>query len=121
MYTVLLPTSGSEALDDPSSPQRQAMVWISDEDVAHLDPYSMSPDRTRQRHALATLFFSTNGSAGGVTGNGTASSSSWTKRLGFLSGSHECDWNDMEKGLFCGDSDGDTDDGWAREIHLRKF
>jgi Leucine-rich repeat (LRR) protein len=64
-----------EALSDPSSPQFAAFEWLAGN--ANLDSYSIA--RILQRHALATFYFSTNGSQ-------------WSENELWLSDEDECSW-----------------------------
>jgi hypothetical protein len=64
-------------LQDPTTPQYDALVWMADEDEAAIDV-----DDTRRlevRYALAALYYATNGD-------------NWFQNLGFLSPQHECKW-----------------------------
>lgn len=92
--------SSKGALEDASSPQHQALSWVS----AEADATGRLEDEEGkrelvQRYALATVYFAT----GGPT--------SWLSSHDFLSGKHVCDWNQVvpryephnwtSKGAFC--------------------
>jgi hypothetical protein len=64
-------------LQDPATPQYDALVWMADEDEAAID--LEDTNRLEVRYALAALYFATNGD-------------NWFRNLGFLSPTHECDW-----------------------------
>ena len=64
-----------EALNDPTSAQRHAYQWLSEN--ALLDEYSH--EQILQRYAMATIYFSTNGD-------------DWFFNDGWLSDDEECDW-----------------------------
>jgi hypothetical protein len=64
-----------ESLNDPNSPQFAAYVWLVDN--ANLETYS--EEQILRRYALATLYYSTNGSE-------------WTRNELWLSNEDECDW-----------------------------
>jgi hypothetical protein len=72
-------------LDDPFTPQYDALVWLADQhDAAVIDDLEEEDDNTRKRrlearYALATLYYATNGE-------------DWFQNLGFLFSKHECDW-----------------------------
>jgi hypothetical protein len=63
------------AESDADSPQAKALVWL-DSDPQYND-YELY--RLNQRHALAVLYYSTNGG-------------SWINKTGWLSGDNECTW-----------------------------
>ncbi|KAL9189072.1 hypothetical protein ACHAXT_011562 [Thalassiosira profunda] len=71
----------AEVLENHSSPQHMALHWM-----AYDDGLRYTPDNDHlikkivQRYTLATLYYSTNGSA-------------WTNTLFFLSNADECNWN----------------------------
>lgn len=93
-YLVSVFPISAASLDDTTSPQYQALQWISQgltgslrrrirgRRVQELDA------RLIQRWALAVLYFST---GGGVDGNTT--SSSWTSDAGWLKSTNECEWS----------------------------
>jgi len=63
------------ALKEQSTPQNEALNWLANN--TNLNSYSNATKI--QRYALATLFYSTNGT-------------SWYQNLGWLSHFDECDW-----------------------------
>jgi Leucine-rich repeat (LRR) protein len=70
------------SLEDVNSPQFQAARWIEEEDYVFDFPISdLHYLAFRQRYAVATFFFSTEGKE------------SWNYGINFLSSRHECDWN----------------------------
>lgn len=119
------PVTGSlmELILSMSAPQYMAAFWISTMDQRRLQipdtkkvQSSMDEYLFLQRYVLAVLFFAT----GGLD--------HWTYPLRFLSGSHECYWNDvfamdglpLGVGILFGvrcDQDPDTDEGdeWQRQ------
>jgi hypothetical protein len=64
------------ALKTPSSPQNKALNWLANNNT-NLEEYT--DDQKIQRYALATLFYSTNGT-------------SWDKKDEWISGFDECRW-----------------------------
>jgi hypothetical protein len=74
-YILQASPGSTNALSDTSSPQYQAMEWLSS------DPYfsQRSNPKSLFRWALVTLYYSTDGSQ-------------WTNSAGWLSGSDECTW-----------------------------
>jgi hypothetical protein len=70
---------GSAALNDSSSPQRQALVWILGNQF--LETYSRA--QVIQRFVMVTLYFSTKGE-------------SWTNYEGWLTDQDECEWYTSE-------------------------
>ena len=81
----------SNALLDPSTPQYQALRWISYMDKANIDLSDM--DRIITRYALTVLYLATDGY------------NSWDDEIAFASTSlHECDWNSVSptgRGVKC--------------------
>eukprot|EP00934_Nitzschia_sp_Nitz4_P004891 Nitzschia sp. Nitz4//NODE_628_length_8375_cov_72.089904//4133//7517//NITZ4_additional_000094-RA//-1//CDS//3329532015//4881//frame0 len=65
----------SETIGDDSSPQRQALEWLTQDVMNRV----YGTERTKQRYGLAVLFYSTNGDG-------------WTNSTGWLTESHECTW-----------------------------
>eukprot|EP00568_Trieres_chinensis_P007822 CAMPEP_0183302196 /NCGR_PEP_ID=MMETSP0160_2-20130417/8070_1 /TAXON_ID=2839 ORGANISM="Odontella Sinensis, Strain Grunow 1884" /NCGR_SAMPLE_ID=MMETSP0160_2 /ASSEMBLY_ACC=CAM_ASM_000250 /LENGTH=466 /DNA_ID=CAMNT_0025464935 /DNA_START=24 /DNA_END=1425 /DNA_ORIENTATION=+ len=84
----------AEVLDDPSSPQNRAALWLADEDPLSI-PLDTSFDHAVQRYRLVALYYSTGGAEG-----------YWIENLKFLSEEHECNWNDggdvYGLGVHCG-------------------
>ena len=64
------------ALNDPSSPQFQALQWIQD---VRFNPSLTQSTTTIQRYVLAVLYFATNGDE-------------WSANTNWLSESHICEW-----------------------------
>ena len=75
-FVSSLPPQTLAVLQDSSSPQAQALTWLSGN--TRLAEYT--EERLLQRFVLATLYYSTNGD-------------SWTNNLGWLSNDDECTWN----------------------------
>ena len=80
---------GQSALEDPNSPQSQALKWL--ESPAN-DEISET-QRLLQRYALATLYYSTNGE-------------SWKNSTGWLSAEDECNWMSTAEESICDKSGG---------------
>lgn len=83
-------------LQDPRSPQAQAAAWFATEDTFLSFPLAAddvdSRKIFRQRYAMATLYYATDGPK------------SWHNQFGFLSTDHICDWTKSEGdigGVFC--------------------
>lgn len=82
-------------LQDPWSPQTQAAVWFATEDPFLSFPLTNDVDLRksfRQRYAMATFYYATNGPK------------SWQNQFRFLSPSHICDWTKSDGdigGVFC--------------------
>ena len=66
-------------LEDPSSPQYQALQWIALEDALKVPVQNV--DHLTQRYALAVLYFS------------TAGPDQWVESYEFLQPEHECSWS----------------------------
>jgi len=72
-------------LQDPTTPEYKASLWIADQDTRDL-PVPTDPDHYDssyefvQRYILAVVYFSLDGA-------------NWTKKLDFLSEKSECDWH----------------------------
>lgn len=64
-----------KTLLDPTSPQFQAFTWLSSD----VNLLSYSKNRLKQRYAMATLFYSTDGDG-------------WMSKRGWLTDSNECSW-----------------------------
>mmetsp|Transcript_31919 Transcript_31919/g.95557 ORF Transcript_31919/g.95557 Transcript_31919/m.95557 type:complete len:654 (-) Transcript_31919:1333-3294(-) len=78
--------SNKEALDESSSPQHRALIWLADEDALAVDPTDRN--HLKQRFALSTFYFATKGD-------------SWHKKGNFMSAQHECMWNeDVPEGRY---------------------
>jgi hypothetical protein len=78
---VLEQVTGGSILNDFSTPQGKAFVWMLERDPAQIDPCSYAT--VEQRYALATFHYSTNGSG-------------WDNAEGWLSGANECSWVGIE-------------------------
>jgi hypothetical protein len=79
--------------DDPASPQNQALLWLANEDLAHIDVTDTV--RLETRYALAVLYHSTFGSR-------------WKDDNQFLTPLPECDWTSapglIQYGIVCDSS-----------------
>jgi hypothetical protein len=84
--------SGAEALQDDSSPQFRALRWLANEDTAVLDLDSSPTVILVERYVLAMLYFATRGEG-------------WGDQRNFLSATSVCEWNMLEKGVFCNEED----------------
>jgi hypothetical protein len=85
--------SGAEALRDDSSPQFQALRWLSsNEDTAVLDLDSTPTVIIVERYILAVLYFATSAEGG-------------LNVLNFLSSSSVCEWNNRGRGVLCNADD----------------
>jgi len=76
--TILSDISDPINLNDPTTPQGQALQFITVDDPM-IPPYCPSDTRLIQRYILSLFYFSTNGDT-------------WLDSKGFLSGVEECDW-----------------------------
>jgi hypothetical protein len=74
---VLSTVTDSSVLSNPSTPQGTAFRWLVDSDPAQIDPCTYPT--VKQRYALTTFFYSTNGD-------------DWTVRTGWLTEANECTW-----------------------------
>eukprot|EP00934_Nitzschia_sp_Nitz4_P006530 Nitzschia sp. Nitz4//scaffold324_size20210//12723//19246//NITZ4_008699-RA/size20210-processed-gene-0.1-mRNA-1//1//CDS//3329547889//6520//frame0 len=86
--------------DDPTTPQAQALTWMSEEDLFSAQPESLSSLVLLERYALAVIYFSTSGS-------------NWSSGTYFLDPvTSVCEWNDRVdsdddfKGTYCVYDDG---------------
>ena len=75
----LISVGGASALEDPDSPQSQALEWILGN--AFLNTYSKP--KILQRYVLAALYYSTLGD-------------SWTNNAGWLTDEDDCEWYTAE-------------------------
>lgn len=84
---ALAQVSGEAALDDPSSPQRQALQWLYTDDPAQVRVVTHGRLALVQRYVLVLLYFALNGET-------------WSDTIArnYLNGQHECSWN----GITCG-------------------
>eukprot|EP00567_Pseudictyota_dubia_P001404 CAMPEP_0197465198 /NCGR_PEP_ID=MMETSP1175-20131217/64414_1 /TAXON_ID=1003142 /ORGANISM="Triceratium dubium, Strain CCMP147" /LENGTH=702 /DNA_ID=CAMNT_0043001203 /DNA_START=442 /DNA_END=2546 /DNA_ORIENTATION=- len=95
--SLLLPHSGADVLDDPTTAQGRAYRFVVDADTLQLDPFD-EPRRVVQRYALAAFYYATDGW-------------SWRFQSNFLEDVHECEWNEVwedsfgyryDAGAYCG-------------------
>jgi hypothetical protein len=88
MKQSLLQVSKPENLDDESSPQHSAFIWLTFEDGIQLE--STPSFELFQRYVIAVLYFAMDGRR-------------WKQQLRFLSATHVCDWNveSLGMGIFC--------------------
>jgi hypothetical protein len=77
MLTLLSQVTDESLLQNPSTPQGVAYLWMLDGDPASIDPCTYAT--VEQRYGLATFFYSTGGDF-------------WSFNTGWLSGMNECDW-----------------------------
>jgi Leucine-rich repeat (LRR) protein len=84
-FLRLISFDGGAALDDPTSPQYSAFLWLSqDPNLADFEN-----ERRTQRYAMATLYYSLNGE-------------SWLRNDGWLSEDDECTWFSQISRQICG-------------------
>lgn len=76
--TILSEVSDPINLSDPTTPQGQALQFVTRDDPL-IPPYCPSDSRLIQRYILSLFYFSTNGDA-------------WFDQSGFLSATEECEW-----------------------------
>lgn len=88
---------GGVALQTPSTPQYEALVWLADN--LYLDEYS--DDQKIQRYVLATLYYSTDGP-------------NWKEQANWMRNEPECNWVTDAEGDFC------SPDGEVMELDLWK-
>ena len=84
---ILEPVSGQEILDDTSSDQYKAIIWMAGSDPLQ-DLDSTLPELVIQRYVMVLLYFATNGG-------------SWKNNNGWLSETSVCSWD----GIKCSDSE----------------
>lgn len=87
--STLEPVAGG-SIDEPGTPEADALYWISYDDPGALDPHAPI-DKVIQRFVLATLYFSTKGS-------------DWEHSFDFMTHHDVCDWNhqgDSKGGAYC--------------------
>lgn len=72
------------ALRTASTPQNEALNWLA----SNVNLHSYSDATKIQRYALATLFYTTNGTR-------------WNRKLGWLRDYDECDWYTYAEGSSC--------------------
>lgn len=92
--TFLLDYVDHKSLSTQGSPQFRAAEWMAD-----IDPQLLPLQRGGrflQRYALIVFYYATQGAI------------TWTHQLGFLTNTHECDWNykvnDVTMGAICDDN-----------------
>eukprot|EP00545_Synedropsis_sp_CCMP1620_P004694 CAMPEP_0119008432 /NCGR_PEP_ID=MMETSP1176-20130426/3690_1 /TAXON_ID=265551 /ORGANISM="Synedropsis recta cf, Strain CCMP1620" /LENGTH=884 /DNA_ID=CAMNT_0006960759 /DNA_START=72 /DNA_END=2726 /DNA_ORIENTATION=- len=78
-HDILRPMSG-DLLDIQDSPQRNALLWLIEQDGAKLIPENTQKREIEERYILAVVFFATNGPQ-------------WATKYNFLSSDHFCSWN----------------------------
>lgn len=96
---VLLQVTDATVLNNPDTPQNQALQWLAYDDQLHLDPNSNSSAAYEiiQRYAATVLYYATRGQR-------------WENQCNFLNTTMSiCKWNDVEKkrGLFCHEENDD--------------
>jgi hypothetical protein len=84
--------SDAEALQDDSSPQFRALLWLANNDNMVLDLDSAPTVILVERYVLALLYFATNGEG-------------WKDQRDFLSVSSVCQWNFRGNGALCNEDD----------------
>lgn len=82
-----LESSVGTSIFDGNTTEYQALMWLAQHDQKRLDVSSPIETLT-QRFAVANLYFALGGN-------------DWNSQYNFLSGKHECDWNDGTSGVFC--------------------
>jgi len=73
--------TAASILDNFDTPQGKAFAWLLGRDMAQIDPCNKAI--VEQRYALATFFYSTNGSK-------------WSNRDGWITDVDECSWNGIK-------------------------
>ena len=77
-------------MDEPDSPQRRALCWISEFDDYNIDASKENRESIIQRYSLAVIYFSTFGESKKRHNDfGT------TRDSNILSPIHECEWDDV--------------------------
>ncbi len=80
MLEKLIYISGEEALQDETSPQHRALIFLSDQDPLALNPEDpLVYTQLVQRYILSVLYFAMSGPM-------------WEHRTYWLTGQHECGW-----------------------------
>jgi hypothetical protein len=87
LVETLTPISGLDALQDETTAQYTAAMWLAGSDPAILDLATVEFDQLVQRYLMALLYYSTKGDE-------------WTSQLGFLTADTVCDWN-ARSGVEC--------------------
>ena len=81
-------------MEDPETPQYQAVAWLANEDPAMLDLDRTAPEIIQERYLAAFLYFNFQGDQ-------------WIGQFNFLSGDSICDWNlpdtVITEGIVCND------------------
>jgi hypothetical protein len=91
--SVLVPVSG-ERLDDPNSPQYQALNWIANEDPANVVVGLNATETIKQRYVAAVLYFALGGEG-------------WANQYNFLTEDDICLWNQNDvSGIICSSTPG---------------
>jgi hypothetical protein len=83
---LLEPISGQQVLDDSSTDQHKAIMWMAQSDPMPQNLDSMIPELVIQRYVMILFFFATNG--GG-----------WKNNNGWLGETSVCGWD----GVYCND------------------
>jgi Leucine-rich repeat (LRR) protein len=76
-----------QTLQDRSSPQYQAFVWLSQSENDGFPPFPS--DKLVQKYALATFYYATGGS-------------NWLKKVGWLEYDNVCSWYSNSPAITCG-------------------
>jgi hypothetical protein len=106
-FKPTLPAYTRERLPNATSPQSLAFDWVMDEDQVPMleapsdDQFEVRLERMKERFALATLFFATEGKT------------AWKDKKGWINATlHECQWFGCCCGTSCDNNyaDGSTDD-----------
>ncbi|CAB9501351.1 Leucine Rich Repeat [Seminavis robusta] len=102
-FMLQLPDFTKEALLDPDTPQSMALEWLQTN--PDLGQYSFQ--RKLQRYAMATIFYSTNGT-------------DWFENDDWLDpGVHECDWfTSYTSGDICSSDTGEDGDRYLTDLML---
>jgi hypothetical protein len=83
---VLLNVTSATVLDDPSSPQNKAMLWLIDDDLLQVPPTKELV--LKERYIVSVLYFAMNGPM-------------WTFNYNFLNGTSICEWSLFSAGCTC--------------------
>jgi hypothetical protein len=103
-FRSVLDSVSEEGLDDPNSPQYQALTWIANEDPANTTVGINDTETIKQRYVAAVLYFALGGKG-------------WTNQYNFLSEDDICLWNQNNfSGISCGSTPGDV-----QTLRLCKF
>lgn len=83
-YLLFRSTGNATMMDQPGSPQREALCWISEFDGYNIDVIDGNEEAILQRYSLAVLYISM-----------LNDNSDSIKNTDFLSAHHECDWDEI--------------------------